>query len=258
MNRLYRSLLIKLNEATDEDDIYMTFGRMNPCTKGHLKVLKILNSHPRNYLYLSHSQDSKKNPLYYEEKLDLIDKIAKYNSLDNLNVVNSKAKTIYNAIQEVYDGNQDAKNCTLHIVCGVDDKSLVSSAAKYNGSPSDKMKADGKGYQFKDIVAEYSGRDGNSDFDNVSASSARQAAIDGNFDRFVALMPPLKEMDLVAVYHIIQDRLPKEEIAESRMQMIADKENDKNEWLSENQDSSYSAFDNFMDEVDKTRYNLAF
>lgn len=256
MNRLYRSLLKKLNEASDTD-IYMTFGRMNPCTKGHLKVLKMLNSHPRNYLFVSHSQDQKKNPLFYEEKLDLIDKVAKYNELSNLNIVDSKAKTMFDAIQEVYDSNPDAKSCVLHVICGVDDKSLVTSTLKYNGHPSDKMKEAGTGYQFKDIVPEYSGRDGNSDFDNVSATAARQAAIDGNFDRFVALMPPLKEMDLVAVFHIIQDRLPKPTIAESAIQKVADEEHqDDDTWDEQGECEDNSDLDIFMDAIDKTRYNL--
>lgn len=256
MNKLYRSLLRKLNEAEDSD-IYMTFGRMNPCTKGHLKVLKMLNSHPRNYLFVSHSQDQKKNPLFYEEKLDLIDKVAKYNELTNLNIVDSKAKTVFDAIQEVYDKNPDAKSCVLHVICGVDDKSLVTSTLKYNGHPSDKMKEAGTGYQFKDIVPEYSGRDGNSDFDNVSATATRQAAVDGNFDRFVALMPPLKEMDLVAVFHIIQDRLPKPTMSESAMQRVAEEECIDDEcYEDDEQTESDDSLDVFMDAIDKTRYNL--
>lgn len=257
MNEVLRSLQRKLTEATEDDskDIYMTFGRMNPCTKGHLKVLKMLNAHPRNFLYLSHSQDTKKNPLYYEEKIDLVEKVKAYNDLTQLNVVTSKARNMFDAIQEVYNNTPDAKECTLHIVCGVDDKTLVTSTAKYNGHPSDKMKEAGDGYQFKDIVAEFSGRDGNSEFDNVSATAVRKAAVDGNFDRFVALMPPLKQMDLVAVFHTIQDRLPGAE--PTPIEKVAESlESEDLFFGNSGYEEPNDDLANLMNEEDKKRYNL--
>lgn len=66
------------SEATT-DTAVVTFGRMNPPTVGHLalveKMLSIsLDERAQPLIFLSHSYDPKKNPLAYEEKLDLVKK----------------------------------------------------------------------------------------------------------------------------------------------------------------------------------------
>lgn len=55
-----------------------TFGRFNPPTIGHQKMLqKILSIAEQEgsdpYLFLSHTQDKKKNPLSYEQKLEYME-----------------------------------------------------------------------------------------------------------------------------------------------------------------------------------------
>ena len=73
--RLAKSLMIKsftryLTEAAST--VYFTFGRMNPPTVGHGilldKITKLSGSDPYK-IYLSHSVDSKKNPLEYKDKV---------------------------------------------------------------------------------------------------------------------------------------------------------------------------------------------
>ena len=62
-----------IQEATEKHAV-MAFGRMNPPTTGHAKLVdkvkevaqKVGGSH---HVVLSHSQDSKKNPLSAKEKL---------------------------------------------------------------------------------------------------------------------------------------------------------------------------------------------
>ena len=70
-----KSFLDLVQEAkSDEVHHVMTFGRMNPPTTGHLKVIdkvkevahKVGGSH---HIIVSHSQDTKKNPLSGEQKV---------------------------------------------------------------------------------------------------------------------------------------------------------------------------------------------
>ena len=56
----------------EEKNVFFTFGRMNPPTIGHgLLIDKLASMSNRNpyRIYLSQSQDSKKNPLSYNDKV---------------------------------------------------------------------------------------------------------------------------------------------------------------------------------------------
>ena len=61
----------KLFEAKDEKVVF-TFGRFNPPTVGHGKLIDALKKASSGgyapLVYMSHSQDSKKNPLDYRTK----------------------------------------------------------------------------------------------------------------------------------------------------------------------------------------------
>ena len=58
-----------------KNPVVFTFGRFNPPTTGHLKLLDKVASIARgkNYrIYASQSEDSKKNPLKYKEKIRIM------------------------------------------------------------------------------------------------------------------------------------------------------------------------------------------
>ena len=62
----------------EEKTIFFTFGRMNPPTIGHEKLLNKLaqNAGSNPYkVYLSQSQDAEKNPLSYKEKIKVARKM---------------------------------------------------------------------------------------------------------------------------------------------------------------------------------------
>ena len=70
-----KSFLDLVEEAkSDEVHHVMAFGRMNPPTTGHLKVIDKVKSVAKKYkaghsVVTSHSQDSKKNPLSAAQKV---------------------------------------------------------------------------------------------------------------------------------------------------------------------------------------------
>ena len=88
----------------EEKTIYFTFGRMNPPTIGHEKLLNVLarkaGSNPYR-VFLSQTQDSKKNPLGYAEKTKLARKMFPKHARSIL--MDKKVKTVFNAVQKLYN-----------------------------------------------------------------------------------------------------------------------------------------------------------
>ena len=73
--------------------LVFTFGRMNPPTVGHQKLVDKVNSIARSQkadarVYLSHSQNNKKDPLDYDTKISLAKKAF------GSSVTKSKSRTI--------------------------------------------------------------------------------------------------------------------------------------------------------------------
>tara|TARA_B100000941_G_scaffold49173_1_gene31096 strand:- start:2287 stop:3612 length:1326 start_codon:yes stop_codon:yes gene_type:complete len=115
----------------EQKTIYFTFGRMNPPTIGHGKLMdKLSSSAGRNpyRIYLSQSQDSKDNPLAYSEKIKYARKMFPKHS--RFIIMNNKIKTIFEVCVSLY--NEGFRSIAL--VVGSDRvsefKSLIS---KYNG-----------------------------------------------------------------------------------------------------------------------------
>ena len=156
-----------------EDTVVLSFGRMNPPTIGHQKLMKKLIEVGRKeggvpMLFLSHSQDKKKNPLSYQEKL----KFVRSNAPSGLRVMDSPARTIYEAIDTlVVQG-------FVHIIviCGSDRVEEFSRIEKYK----EKM-----GFSSFKVVSSGE-RDADSDNleNSISASKMREYAKEEDFDNF--------------------------------------------------------------------------
>ena len=161
-----------------QDKAVITFGRMNPPTVGHEKLVnKILSTAISEkgtpLVYLSKTQDSKKNPLTYDQKI----KYAQTFFGKRL-VVKSQAKTIIQVAQEL----QKAGFKDLVLVVGSDRvKEFETLLNKYNG----------KDYTFNSIKVVSAGeRDPDSDdVSGMSASKIRAAAAEGDVDLFVKGIP---------------------------------------------------------------------
>ena len=80
----------------DSKVVYFTFGRMNPPTIGHEKVLDKLATLSRGNTYrvfLSQSQDDKKNPLSYREKIKIARKMFPRHARSIM--MNKKVKNVF-------------------------------------------------------------------------------------------------------------------------------------------------------------------
>ena len=88
----------------EEKIAYFAFGRMNPPTIGHGKLMdKLSSTAGRNpyFLYLSQSNDKKDNPLEYTSKIKYIRKMFPKHARQVL--VNKKVKTPFDALTDLYD-----------------------------------------------------------------------------------------------------------------------------------------------------------
>ena len=87
----------------EEKTVYFTFGRMNPPTIGHEKLLNKLasSSHQNPYrVYLSQSTDKKKNPLNFTSKVKHARKMFPKHARQIM--ADKKVKTVFDALVKLY------------------------------------------------------------------------------------------------------------------------------------------------------------
>ena len=156
--------------------VVIAFGRMNPPTVGHEKLVTKIKSVARKnratpLLYLSHSQDKKKNPLSYEDKIRLAKKA--FGPL----VQKSNSRTVIDVAKEL-----EKKYDELIVVGGSDRVDEFQKLLdRYNG----------KDYAFEKITVVSAGeRDPDSDdISGMSASKLRSLALTGKIKEFKAGLP---------------------------------------------------------------------
>ena len=181
------------------------FGRLNPPTIGHLKLVDTIKDTASTIggepmLYLSHSQDSKKNPLSYEEKVKWCKK-----AFGDV-VKESNARTIVDVIKEVYNNGYT----NLVYVGGEDriggEEDITKVLLKYNGQPN---KSGEVLYNFDSIDFINAGNRNSSSNDlseRASASLARKLVQEGNFEEFKQIVP-FKEDEAEELYNVLRKEL---------------------------------------------------
>jgi len=178
------------------DKVVFTFGRMQPPTVGHLKLVDAIEAEAKKQgadarIYVSHTQNKKKDPLSYDDKIKYATKA--FGSI----VTKSPSKTIIQVLKELEaDGYTDAT-----MIVGSDRVSEFERLlTKYNG----------KDYNFNSIEVKSAGeRDPDSDgVDGMSASKMRAAVKAGEYDKFKSGLPPkLSDADAKYLYNEIDDVL---------------------------------------------------
>ena len=168
------------------DTAIFTFGRFNPPTTGHEKLIDALakqqskNAGSLMYVYPSHSQDAKKNPLPHARKIAYMKKMfRKYAK----NIITSKSKNVFDIAVELHNKGHRA----VVMVVGSDRVAEFDNLLnKYNG-------VEGKhGYYGFDDIRVVSAGDRDPDAEGVegmSASKMRAAAAQGDFDSFQQGLP---------------------------------------------------------------------
>ena len=163
-----------------------TFGRFNPPTIGHEKLLTVLaNTATKNkadkFIYLSQSQDAKKNPLSASQKLMFMKLMFPKHRRD---FPTTSARTAIEAIVELYEQQKYSK--VIMIVGSDRVREFDTFLNKYND-----VKSKHGYYRFDDIDVISAGeRDPDAEgASGMSASKMRAAVQEGNYDLFKMGVP---------------------------------------------------------------------
>jgi hypothetical protein len=175
----FRSFLIE-----EDKTVYFTFGRMNPPTSGHEKLMNELSkksgSNPYR-VYLSQSTDNKKNPLNYNYKIKTVRKFFPKHARSVM--LDKKVKNVFDAATKLY--SEGYKN--INMVVGSDRiNEFKKLLEKYNG-----VKGRHGLYKFNKInVISAGDRDPDADgISGMSASKMRSLASKGDFTQFSQGLP---------------------------------------------------------------------
>jgi hypothetical protein len=163
----------------DLGPLTVTFGRFNPPTVGHQKLLDAAkNAAGKGALkiYPSRSQDAKKNPYDADEKVEVMKQMFPDHAGSIVNDPN--AKTIFDVLKQAH---QDGYSSVKIVVGGDRVKEFEKLSGDYNG----------KLYDFSDVATVSAGeRDPDSGgVEGMSASKMRKAAADGDLAEFRKGLP---------------------------------------------------------------------
>lgn len=169
-------LLRQLFEAPQKTAVF-AFGRMNPPTIGHQKLVEKIKSMPGDpFVFLSQTQKPKTDPLDFATKVKFAQAF-----FPDVTVGDQNVRTIMQAMQKL----EAAGYTDIIYVAGSDRvESFDELLQKYNG----------KEYNFNSIkVVNAGSRDPDKEgAEGMSASKMREAAATGNFEAFVQGVPDKK------------------------------------------------------------------
>ena len=176
-------LLKELFLKEDEGNIAVfAFGRFNPPTVAHQKLIKQVQDlatkvNGRPYIFLSHTQNNKTDPLSFQEKLDYVEGVY---GKEQVVFGDAGVKTIVQVLQKL----QDEGRTKVVMVAGSDRvQNFTKLLNQYNNKPD---KSGNILYNFDSINVVSAGqRDPDAEgMSGVSASKAREYAQDDDFENF--------------------------------------------------------------------------
>lgn len=181
----------------------VAFGRMNPATSGHEKLLDTIAKKAKEvggtaHVHLSQSQDAKKNPVSHDDKVDFVKKSMPHHAGM---IHNEKSvKTFVDVLKHHSNPNHE-----LHIMAGGDRvEEYKKLAEKYNG----------KEFHYKKIHVHSAGdRDPDAEgTEGMSASKMREHAKNNDYSSFKSGLPSTtKEKDAKDIFKKVRKGMKLEE-----------------------------------------------
>ena len=184
----------------EEKTVYFTFGRLNPPTRGHEMLLnKLAKAAGKNpyRIYLSKSNDPKKNPLSYNDKIKFSRKMYPKHARQII-----KDNTITNVMDIATKLYNDGFVNVVMAVDGPRSREFDILLNKYNG-----QKARHGFYNFKSIKFINVGErnDSSEGIDGVSATKQRNAAKENDFVAFSQGLPKnVSNADAKALFNAVR------------------------------------------------------
>ena len=181
-------------ETATSETLTLAFGRFNPPTVGHEKLLKMASKTAAGgdlKIYPSRTQDAKKNPLDPDMKVSYMRKM--FPDFEKNIVNDEEMRSIFNVLQ-----NADGEYKNVTIIVGSDRQAEFENlATKYNGEL----------YNFDEIRVVSAGvRDADAEgVEGMSASKMRKAVADDDFESFKRGVPAsVKDADAQALFDAVR------------------------------------------------------
>ena len=194
------------SKEREGETLTVAFGRFNPPTVGHEKLLDATKRQAKGgdyKIYPSRSEDPKKNPLSPDEKISYMRKM--YPKHDERIVNDEDMRSIFDVLKKA---NEDGYS-NVNIMVGADRQSEFEKlATKYNGEL----------YDFGEINVISAGeRDPDAEgVEGMSASKLRKAAVDGDFTTFKTGVPKaLDDESAEKLFNTIRKKMGKEKVSET-------------------------------------------
>jgi len=168
----------------EEREAYFTFGRMNPPHIGHGKLMNVMSAKAGKTpykVYLSQSQDARKNPLSFEQKIKYARKMFPKHARNV--IMDKKIRTPMDVASKLYEQGYNK----INMVVGEDRHAEFTTLLnRYNG-----QKGRHGFYNFEKINVISSGsRDPDGDAEEgMSATVQREAAKQNDFTKFSHGLP---------------------------------------------------------------------
>jgi hypothetical protein len=170
-------------EATSSKRAVMTYGRMNPPTIGHEKLIRAVHKESEiqgasAHVIVSHSHDPKKNPIHPDDKTNYVKKVAPKGV--NVSASSKEQPTIMHHTKRLNDEGHDH----LTVVVGSDRvKEMHDLLNKYNGKEGH--------YNYKSIKVKSAGhRDPDAEgTTGVSGTKMREHAHNNDKESFKKGLP---------------------------------------------------------------------
>ena len=201
-------------DQAESDTVTVAFGRFNPPTIGHEKLMKAADKVAMGgplKIYPSRTQDSKKNPLDPDMKISFMKKL--FPDYEENIINDGEMKSIFNVL--IAADEEGYKN--VNIVVGADRQAEFENlATKYNGEL----------YNFDDIRVVSAGiRDADAEgVEGMSASKMRKAVVDGNFKAFKSGTPKnIKDDDVQSIFNAVRSGMKLKKTSVTELWQIAPK-----------------------------------
>ena len=201
-------------DQAEGDTVTVAFGRFNPPTIGHEKLMKAADKVALGgplKIYPSRTQDSKKNPLDPDMKISFMKKM--FPDFEENIINDGEMKSIFNVL--IAASEEGYKN--VNIVVGADRQSEFENlATKYNGEL----------YKFDDIRVVSAGvRDADAEgVEGMSASKMRKAVVDGDFNSFKTGTPKsIKDADIESIFNAVKSGMKVKKTKVTELWQIAPK-----------------------------------
>ena len=201
-------------DQAEGDTVTVAFGRFNPPTIGHEKLMKAADKVALGgplKIYPSRTQDSKKNPLDPDMKISLMKKM--FPDFEENIINDGEMKSIFNVL--IAASEEGYKN--VNIVVGADRQAEFENlATKYNGEL----------YKFDDIRVVSAGvRDADAEgVEGMSASKMRKAVVDGDFKSFKTGTPKsIKDADIESIFNAVKSGMKVKKTKVTELWQIAPK-----------------------------------